>query len=65
MDDLTVTTTKHIQARWVLSALEESVSWGRVKFKAKKSRYLVRRERRVDKRVKRQIQGEEIRNTVK
>ena len=29
MDDLTVTTTTHIQARWVLSALEDSVSWAR------------------------------------
>ena len=60
MDDLTVTTTNYIQARLVLSALEESVSWARMKFKVKKSRYLVQRKGRVDKRVKRQILGEEI-----
>ena len=49
MDDLAVTTTTHIQARWVLSALGDSVSWARMKFKVKKSRYLVRRKGRVDK----------------
>ena len=59
MDDLTVTTTTHKQARWVLSALEDSVSWTRMKFKAKKSRCLVLRKGRVDRRVKMQIQGEE------
>ena len=60
MDDLKVTTTSHIQARWVLLALEDSVSWVRIKFKAKKSGYLVLRKGRVDRRVKMQIQGEEI-----
>ena len=29
LDDLTMTTTSHIQARWVLSALEDSVFWAR------------------------------------
>ena len=60
MDDLTLTTTTHIQARWVLPALEDSVSWARMKFKAKTSRYLAPRKGRVDMRVKMQIQGEEI-----
>ena len=60
IDDLTVTTTTHIQARWVLPALEDSVSWARMKFKAKTSRYLAPRKGRVDMRVKMQIQGEEI-----
>ena len=47
-DDLTVTTTTHMQARWVLSTLvEDSVSWARMKFKAKKSRCLVLRKGRV------------------
>ena len=30
MDDLTLTTTTHIQARWVLPALEDSISWARM-----------------------------------
>ena len=36
MDDLivTTTTTTHKQARWVLSELEESFSWARMKFKS-------------------------------
>ena len=39
MDDLTVTTTTttHIKARWVLTALEDSVSWADMKVKAKMS----------------------------
>ena len=60
MDDLTVTTTNHIQAKWVLLAMKEDISWGRVKFKAKKSRYVSYGGRGVNRRVKRQIQGEEI-----
>ncbi|XP_052236077.1 uncharacterized protein LOC127847893 [Dreissena polymorpha] len=28
MDDLTITTESHIQARWILPALEDVVSWG-------------------------------------
>ena len=65
MDDLTVTTTTtHKQARWVLSALEDSVSWARMKYKAKKSRCLVLWKGRVDRRVKMQIQGEEIQSIV-
>ncbi|XP_052281123.1 uncharacterized protein LOC127878636 [Dreissena polymorpha] len=36
MDDLTVTTTTHVQARWVLRALDETVTWARMKFKPKK-----------------------------
>jgi len=40
MDDLTVTTQTHIQARLVLNALEEVATWVRMKFKPKKSRRL-------------------------
>ena len=62
MDDLTVTTTTlDIQARSrVLSALEDSFSLARLKFKAKKSWCLVPRKGRMHRRVKVQIQGEEI-----
>ena len=27
MDDLTITTTTHVQARWVLGAMEETATW--------------------------------------
>ena len=60
MDELKVKTTTHIQARWALSALEDSISCARIKFKAKKSRCLVMRKGFLDWRVKMQIQGEEI-----
>lgn len=60
MDDLTVTTTTNVQTRWVLTALEDSVFWSRMKFNAKKSRCLVMRKGCVDRRVKMHIQEEEI-----
>ena len=41
MDDLTITATTHIQARWILTALEELTSWARMKFKSAKSQYMV------------------------
>ena len=47
MDDLTVTTKSHVQARWVLSALEEVVSWARMKFKPRKSRYMIIKKGRI------------------
>ena len=40
MDDFTVTTTTHIQARWELASLEDTLSWACMKFKPKKSRVL-------------------------
>jgi len=33
MDDLTISTTTHVQARWVLTALDDTVNWARMKFK--------------------------------
>ncbi|XP_021365777.1 uncharacterized protein LOC110458420 [Mizuhopecten yessoensis] len=60
MDDLTVTTTTHVQARWVLSALEEVVSWARMKFKARKSRCMIMRKGRLTQQFKLKVQGEEI-----
>ena len=44
MDDLTITTESHIQARWILTALEDVVSWARMAFKARKSRVLILRQ---------------------
>jgi hypothetical protein len=60
MDDMTVTTETHIQARWTLRALEDVVGWARMKFKPKKSRYLVIRKGQVTERFKLAVQGEEI-----
>ena len=60
MDDLTVTTTTHVQARWVLRALNETVTWARMKFKPKKSRSLVIKKGKVTQRFILQVQSEDI-----
>lgn len=60
MDDLTVTTQTHIQARWVLKVLEEAATWARMNFKPKKSRSLVIKRGSVTKRFTLQVQGEDI-----
>jgi hypothetical protein len=60
MDDMTLTTTSPIQARWMLTALEETVSWARMKFKAKKSRSLIIKRGQVSQRFTLQVQGENI-----
>lgn len=41
MDDLTVTTKTHVEARWELTALDRMTTWSRMKFKSKKSRSMV------------------------
>ena len=41
IDDLTVTTTTHEQARWILTALKVIATWTRMQYKPRKSRYLV------------------------
>ena len=41
IDDLTLTTEIYVQARWLLSALEETATWARMKFKPTKSRSLI------------------------
>jgi len=58
MDDLTTET--HIQARWILNALDETVTWARMVFKPKKSRCLVVKKGKVTTQFKLFIQGEEI-----
>ncbi|XP_015259494.1 PREDICTED: uncharacterized protein LOC107104090 [Cyprinodon variegatus] len=40
MDDLTITTTTHVQARWILKTLGALASWARMAFKPRKSRRL-------------------------
>ncbi|XP_060083178.1 uncharacterized protein LOC132562453 [Ylistrum balloti] len=60
MDDLTITTTTHVQARWIMSALEETVGWARMKFKPRKSRCVVIKKGKVTRKFKLSIQQEEI-----
>jgi len=38
MDDLTVTTTTLVEARWVLTVLDHMAMWPKMKFKPKKSK---------------------------
>ena len=41
MDDMTITTTSVIGARWLLKGIENLISWARMSFNARKSRSLV------------------------
>ncbi|RXN28661.1 reverse transcriptase [Labeo rohita] len=60
MDDLTVTTTTHVEARWVLTVLDRMATWARMRFKPKKSRYMVIRKGKLTNRVTLHVQGEVI-----
>ncbi|XP_063436214.1 uncharacterized protein LOC134717649 [Mytilus trossulus] len=60
MDDLTVTTSSHIQARWILTALEEVVTWARMKFKPRKSRSMILKKGKITTKFQLKIQGDEI-----
>ncbi|XP_034721949.1 uncharacterized protein LOC117940937, partial [Etheostoma cragini] len=60
MDDLTVTTTTHVEARWVLTALDHMATWARMKFKPKKSRSMVIRNGKLTNRFKLHVQEEVI-----
>ncbi|XP_052223860.1 uncharacterized protein LOC127839510 [Dreissena polymorpha] len=60
MDELTLTTTTHVQARWMLTALTDVASWGRMKFKAAKSRSLVINKGQATERFKLYVQNEEV-----
>jgi hypothetical protein len=60
MDDMTVTTQTHVQARWILTALDETATWARMKFKPKKSRSLVIKKGKTTDRFHLKIQGEDI-----
>ncbi len=60
MDDLTITTTTHVEARWVLTVLDHMATWARMKFKPKKSRSLVIRNGKLTNRFKLHVQEEVI-----
>ena len=60
MDDLTITTSTHVQARWILKALDDMATWARMKFKPRKSRSMVIRSGKVTSKFQLQVQGEAI-----
>ena len=60
MDDLTLTTTTHVQARWMLTALTDVASWARMKFKAAKSRSLIIKKGKATDGFTLRVQNEEI-----
>ena len=60
MDDMTITTETHIQARWILKAPDETVMWARMQFKPVKSRCLVIQKGKVTDKFKLSIQGKAI-----
>ncbi|XP_026059304.1 uncharacterized protein LOC113043970 [Carassius auratus] len=63
MDDLTITTSTHVQARWILKALEDGVTWARMKFKTRKSRSMLIRNGKVTSKFQLRVQGETIPST--
>ena len=60
MDDLTITTSTHVQDRWILIALEETATWARMTFKPNKSRSLVIKKGKVTQQFHLKVQGEVI-----
>ena len=62
MDDLTVITPTHVQARWVLAELERMATWAKMIFKPKKSRCLVIQKGKTTEKFKLLVQGEVIPN---
>ena len=50
--DLTVTTAIHVQPRWVLASLDDTITWARMKLKPKKSRCLILKKGRINQQVK-------------
>ena len=60
INDLTLTTETHMQARWMLSVLEETANWARMIFKPNKSRSLIIRKDKQTDRFIVKIQGEDI-----
>ncbi|XP_060584269.1 uncharacterized protein LOC132740392 [Ruditapes philippinarum] len=60
MDDLTLTTPTHVQARWMLTALTDVASWARMKFKGVKSKSLIIKKGKTTDRFVLRVQNEEI-----
>ncbi|VDI56344.1 Hypothetical predicted protein [Mytilus galloprovincialis] len=60
MDDFTITSGTHVQTRWVLMALEETVTWARMAFKPRKARVLIIRKGKSTHQIELKVQGEAI-----
>ena len=60
MDDLTISSTTHVQAGWVLTTLDDTVHLARMKFKPNKYRSLVIKKGKVTKRFNLHVQWEDI-----
>jgi len=65
MDDLTLTTTTHVQARWMFTALTDVASWARMKSKAVKSRSLIIKKGNPTDRFTHRVHNEEIPSIMK
>ncbi len=60
MDNLTITTSSHVQSRWVLTKLDEVAKWARMTFKPRKSRSMIIRKGNISFKYNLVIQGEII-----
>ncbi|KAI8501656.1 hypothetical protein Bbelb_209270 [Branchiostoma belcheri] len=60
MDDITLTTVTHVEARWMLAELDYMATWARMRFKPKKSRCMIIKKGKVTSRFKLEVQGEPI-----
>jgi hypothetical protein len=60
MDDMTITTSTQVQARWILAALSRLVEWARMSFKAEKSRSLIIVKGKVNSRYELKVQNQSI-----
>ena len=65
MDDLTKTTSMHVQARSILKALNDVATWARMKFKPRRSRSMVIRNGEVTSKFQYQIQGDGVIPSIK
>lgn len=57
---LTITTSTHVQARWILRALDNVATWALMQFKPRRSRCMVIRDARVTSKFQLHVQGEVI-----
>lgn len=61
MDDLTITTTSHVQSMWILKTLGALASWVRMAFRPRKSHSMVIRRGKLSDAFELHVQGKQIR----
>ena len=64
MENPTITTDTHIHARWILTALNETVAWARMAFKPRKSRSLIIKIGKITEQFQLMVQEEKILSTI-